>query len=61
MIQYLNYLDHSLFEWIQLNLRNDTLDPVIAVFRDKYFWFPLYIFFLLGFFFIIETIFGTGF
>ena len=37
MIQYLNYLDHSLFEWIQLNLRNETLDPVIAVFRDKYF------------------------
>lgn len=51
MIQYLNYLDHSLFEWIQLNLRNETLDPVIAVFRDKYFWFPLYIFFFTWIFF----------
>jgi membrane-associated phospholipid phosphatase len=46
MADYLNWLDHKIFYWIQANLRSDFFDPVFLALRDKYFWFPLYLFLL---------------
>ena len=44
MINYLIWLDHKIFEWIQLNLRASELDVLISLCRDKHFWLPLYVF-----------------
>lgn len=67
-MDYLNLLDHKLFEWIQLNLHYPIADWWITIWRDKYFWIPLYIFlisllafefrakFFLVFLFVIITI-----
>ncbi len=44
MLQDLNWVDHRLFEFIQLNCRIASLDPVFAAMRDKHCWIPLYIF-----------------
>ncbi len=51
MLQYLNRLDHKLFEFIQSNLRTDFWDPFFLAFRDKYCWIPLYIFLISWIFF----------
>lgn len=51
MLEYLDRIDHHLFEFVQLNFRSDFLDPVFLAFRDKYFWIPFYIFLLSGLFF----------
>lgn len=46
MLQYLDWLDHRVFEFIQDFFRNEVLDPVFLALRDKVFWIPLYIFLL---------------
>lgn len=51
MLSQINYIDHTIFEWIQLNLRKDSLDFIFAVLRDKHFWFPLYVFLISYLFF----------
>lgn len=43
MIKYFSQLDHELFEWIQMHMRNSFLDPIFLAARDKLFWIPLYI------------------
>lgn len=43
MIKYFSQLDHELFEWIQMHMRNSFLDPILLAARDKLFWIPLYI------------------
>jgi membrane-associated phospholipid phosphatase len=44
MLQYLNLIDHKLFECIQIYCRTEFMDPVFAAMRDKHFWIPVYIF-----------------
>ncbi len=43
MIEYLNSLDHQLFYFIVTSMRFENLDALLSVWRDKYFWFPLYL------------------
>jgi membrane-associated phospholipid phosphatase len=37
-------LDHAIFEWVQLHLRNGLLDKLLPLWRSMYFWIPLYIY-----------------
>ncbi len=46
MIEYLNWIDHKFFIWVQTTLRSDFFDPIFLALRDKYFWYPLYLFLL---------------
>lgn len=43
MLEYLNSLDHQIFYFIVTKLRIESLDGLVSVWRDKYFWFPLYL------------------
>ncbi|MEO6190259.1 MAG: phosphatase PAP2 family protein [Saprospiraceae bacterium] len=53
MINQLLWLDHSVFEWIQIHLHNDLINNFIIGFRDKMFWVPLYIT-LIGWIFLFH-------
>ncbi|MEP7195814.1 MAG: phosphatase PAP2 family protein [Saprospiraceae bacterium] len=43
MLNHLNWYDHRIFEWIQVHLHGDSLNLIISLFRDKFFWVPLYL------------------
>lgn len=51
MLQYLNRVDHYVFEFVQSKLRSDVMDPIFLAFRDKHCWIPLYIFLIAWLFF----------
>ncbi len=44
MIAEFTHFDHSLFLWIQANLRCSILDTIFPIWRSMFFWIPLYIF-----------------
>lgn len=47
MLEILNEWDHQIFYYIVHELRSDKLDYLLTIWRDKYFWFPLYLGFIL--------------
>ncbi len=51
MIEYFIQFDYATFEWIHYGLRNEVLDAVFPLVRDKYMWIPLYVF-LIAYFLI---------
>lgn len=52
MIDFIDKVDHEVFEWIQLNLRNNKTDYWFTIFRDKHSWIALYLFLLVRLFFL---------
>lgn len=52
MIDFLDKIDHEIFEWIQFHLRNTQTDYWFTVFRDKHSWIALYLFLLVRLFFL---------
>ncbi|HEX5624840.1 MAG TPA: phosphatase PAP2 family protein [Saprospiraceae bacterium] len=44
MLDWLNLVDHKIFEWVQIHMRSAFADPVFLAFRDKHFWIPFYVF-----------------
>ena len=44
MLEILLHLDTQLLQWIHVHLHNAFLDAVIPLFREKWFWVPLYLF-----------------
>lgn len=46
MIETLINIDQSLFEFVNSTLSNPVFDYLLPLFRNKYFWIPLYVFIL---------------
>ena len=44
MIETLQYIDQILFQWINVGLSNPIFDWLMPILREKFTWFPLYIF-----------------
>lgn len=69
MLDFLVQADTDLLIWIHQHLHNDVLDAMIPLFRNKWFWIPVYVFlvaFMLinyrsrGWIWVLIMLFGIG-